>query len=211
MFKFRHCFIKIINSKIKTSTHSYTAIICTRSRDSFCCTLLACQRIKKTLNDFSKHHQGSQIVCTHLCVDASQWGRDKEESLSSVTYYILSFSQHCLLSHRELMFICSRLRLRCEMCRQYCITCWMCASNLCTTNFTAKQYSFCQKLHEQFQPECTPLSLKRQNKGIFGGPVPQMLLNIISVNPYVGISKQKIVLMHINLQWKSTGQVYLYT
>ncbi len=29
------------------STHSYIAIICNRSRGSFCCTLLACQRRKK--------------------------------------------------------------------------------------------------------------------------------------------------------------------
>ncbi len=56
MLKSRHCFVAIIHSRIKMSTHSYTAIICTRSRGSFCCTLLACQRIKK------KHWMISQSI-----------------------------------------------------------------------------------------------------------------------------------------------------
>lgn len=144
------------------NTHLFVAIICTRGRGSFCCTLLACQSIKKQ-DDFSRHHQGSQIVCTHLCVDASQRGRDKEGGLSSVTYYIFPFSQHCLLSHRELMFICSRLRLRCEMCH----TCW-CMLYISASSVLQPNNRVLLKLHEQFQSECHTSVIKRENKGIFG-------------------------------------------
>lgn len=117
---------------------------------------------KKTLDDFSRHHQGSQIVCTHLCVDASQGGRDKEGGLSSLTYYISPFSQHCLLSHRELMFICSRSRLRCEMCR----TCW-CMLQI-SAFYRQIMQVFVGKCINSFSLSVTPLSLKRENKGIFG-------------------------------------------
>lgn len=56
VFKSRHCFVERINSRLKMSTHSYIAIICNGSRGSFCCTLLACQRIKK------KHWMISQSI-----------------------------------------------------------------------------------------------------------------------------------------------------
>ncbi len=68
MLKSRHCFVEIINYTIKMSTHSYTAIICTRSRGSFCCTLLACQRIKKNTEWFLKASLGKpDCLHTPLC------------------------------------------------------------------------------------------------------------------------------------------------
>lgn len=142
------------------TTYLYIALICTGGRGSFCCTLLACQSIQKTLDDFSRHHQGSQIVCTLLCVDASQGGRDEEGGLSSVTYCFPPFSQHCLLSHRELMFICSRSRLRCEM--------MICFRFLHQRFYRQIIHVFVGKHMNGFSLSVRPLSLKREKKGIFG-------------------------------------------
>lgn len=53
--------------------------------------------------------------------------------------------------------------------------------------------------------------IKERIKKYSGSRATDAVENHFSLSLLVKTSKKKIVLMHINLQWKSTGQVYLYT
>lgn len=95
------------------------------------------------------------------------------------------FSQHCLLSHRELMFICSRSRLRCEM---------ICFRFLHQRFYRQIIQVFVGKRMNSFSLSVRPLSLKREKKGIFRISCHRcwwILQKIFSAFPSVCKNKQK--------------------